>query len=61
MGIYIDVEFPRRCLECPMYIDMYRCIWIERGEFDKEGKMKDCPLISINKPTKLSLDTNTNH
>lgn len=25
MGIYIDAEFPRRCLECPMYIDEIQC------------------------------------
>ena len=56
MGIYIDAEFPRRCLECPMYIDMYRCLWVDRSEFDKNGKMKDCPLVKINKPIKLSID-----
>ena len=56
MGIYIDAEFPRRCLECPMYIDMYWCVWIDRSEFDKNGKMKDCPLVKINKPIKLSID-----
>lgn len=56
MGIFIDAEFPTRCLECPMYIDMYRCVWIGRDEFDKEGKMESCPLIKLDKPSNLTLD-----
>ena len=51
MGFYINIDeqIPTRCLQCPMYLNMYECIWIGRDQFDKNGKMIKCPLKSNKK------------
>ena len=51
MGFYINIDeqMPTRCLQCPMYLNMYECIWIGRDQFDKNGKMIKCPLKSNKK------------
>ena len=50
MGVYIDMEMPKNCQECPLEqpYDGYNCAINEKSySWGLSGRPSDCPLIPV--------------